>query len=112
MMATAFVYPAATVFIMSSVARTEVAKFCSCAGACNIFVQSSLMFTSGWLITHIFNGNYGFAFIMAVIFVSIGVPFFYFIPKWSKRMENKLENSKNELPVQDQAVVEGNDICK
>ena len=80
-----FVYMGAQIFMMSSVRREDMAKLCACAGAVNLFGQSLMMLAAGWLITTVFDENYGVAFILSLVFTSFGIPLCFAIEYLAKR---------------------------
>jgi MFS family permease len=69
--ASAFAYLAAIVFQMKCVPRDEVATFCSCAGAMNLLLGPAFMFLTGQLITRVFGGNYGAAFLVSAAMIAL-----------------------------------------
>jgi hypothetical protein len=80
-----FIYMAAQIFMMSSIRREDMAKLSACAGAINLLGQSLMMMTAGWLITGVFDENYGIVFILSLIFVSFGIPLCFMIEYFAKK---------------------------
>jgi Na+/melibiose symporter-like transporter len=74
--ANAFVYLAATVFQLKCVPRDEVATFCSSVGVVNMLVSPVFLFLTGQLITRVFHGNYGAAFLVSAAMVLLTVPLY------------------------------------
>lgn len=70
---------AASIFVMASVPREQMARFCACSGSVNLFTQSFFMLLIGFLIAKVFNGNYGCSFIVTLVLGSAGVVMFYLV---------------------------------
>lgn len=89
MTANTFIYMGAQIFMMSSVRRENMAQFCALAGSVNLLGQSFLMMASGWLITNVFNENYGIVFVLSLAVVSLGIPLWFFIDRKAKKITTK-----------------------
>ena len=74
--ANAFVYLAATVFQLKCVPRDEVATFCSCVGVVNMLISPVFLFLTGQLITRVFAGNYGAAFLVSAGMIALTFPLY------------------------------------
>ncbi len=85
MAATNFIYMAGSIFVLSSVARENVATFAACNGAVNLFIRSWIMSLAGTLTTKVFHENYGFAFVAGTAMATCGIPLFFIIDRWRKK---------------------------
>jgi MFS family permease len=103
MMANTAIYMAGLIFVTSGVHRKDVAKFCACNGAMNLFLQATIMTGAGWMMTHIFHDNYGFSFLAGISLVTIGVPLF-FILDGMRRADAKNETEENTQPAATESV--------
>ena len=97
---------AASIFVMGSVRREQFARFCACSGSVNLFTQSFVMLGIGYLVTHVFNGNYGFSFIASVVLGLAGIMMFLVVNRQRRRSVHRmdkqiqtLENSSNEASI-------------
>ena len=86
MAASNLIYMAGSIFVLSSVARENVATFAACNGAINLFIQSCIMSLAGTLMTKVFHENYGFAFVAGTAMVTCGIPLFFIIDRWRKQL--------------------------
>jgi len=70
---------AAGIFVIASVPREQMARFCACSGSVNMFTQSFFMLLIGFLITNVFGGNYGCSFLATLVLGLAGVVMFYIV---------------------------------
>lgn len=70
---------AASIFVMASVQREQFARFCACSGSVNLFTQSFVMLFIGFLVSHVFGGNYGFAFLASAVLGLMGSILFFVV---------------------------------
>jgi MFS family permease len=95
---------AASIFVMSFVKRENFARFCACSGSVNLFSQSCVTLFIGFFVTHLFKGNYGFAFLASIILGLIGIILFFVVDR--RKAESKIEIN-NKVLVTDKEMVNG-----
>ena len=107
MAASNFMYMAGSIFVASCVSRENLASFSACNGSVNLFIQACVMQIAGILITRVFAGNYGFAFILSAILTTAGVPlFFWFERVWKAA---RVEETEMEAGTSTASIAEGVD---
>lgn len=80
-LATNLIYWGQHVYTASWVRREDLATFGTCNGAVNVLVNTVALQITGVLIKRVFDGNYGFGFVVSAIICAAGLPLYVYVSR-------------------------------
>ncbi|MDA0337497.1 MAG: hypothetical protein O2782_20225, partial [bacterium] len=80
-LATNLIYWGQHIFTASWVRREDLATFGTCNGAVNVLVNTVALQITGVLIKRVFDGNYGFGFVVSAVICAAGLPLYVWVSR-------------------------------